>query len=158
MSPRARDHYLSTEVKTAAPQKLQWLLIEAALRSANRAREFWRQGDDEQATEAIVHAQSVLGQMLAAIDREGGGELAKHVSSVYEFIFRSLVKAGQRRDEQSLAEAIRVLEIERETWRQLCEKLSADHAASRPAAPFARFGAPVDVDETDYSGGFSFEA
>jgi flagellar protein FliS len=154
----ARDNYLSTEVKTAAPQKLQWLLIEAALRSANRTREFWRQGDDERATEAIVHAQSVLGRMLAAIDRDGGGELAERVSTVYEFIFRSLVKAGQHRDEQTLAEAIRVLEIERETWRQLCEKISADHAPPGPAAPFARFGAPVDPELTDIAGGFSLEA
>jgi flagellar protein FliS len=153
----ARDNYLTTEVKTASPQKLQWLLIEAALRSANRAGEFWRQGDDEQATEAIVHAQSVLGQMLAAIDRDSGGQLAKQVSTVYEFIFRSLVKAGQHRDERSLIEAVRILEIERDTWRQLCEKLTAEHAP-RPAAPFTRFGAPVEVDETDYSGGFSFEA
>jgi flagellar protein FliS len=154
----ARDNYLSTEVKTAAPQRLQWLLIEAALRSANRTREFWRQGDNERATEAIVHAQSVLGQMLAAIDRDSGGQLAKQVSTVYEFIFRSLVKAGQHRDEKSLTDAIRVLEVERETWRQLCEKLTANHAPPRPSAPFARFGAPVEVDETDFSGGFSFEA
>ncbi len=158
MPPFARDNYLSTVVKTAAPQKLQWLLIEAALRSANCAREFWRQGDNERATEAIVHAQSVLGQMLAAIDREGGGELASRVSTVYEFIFRSLVKAGHRRDEQSLGEAIRVLEIERETWRQLCAKIAADHAPRGPAAPYARFGAPVDYDATDSAGGFSFEA
>jgi flagellar secretion chaperone FliS len=158
MVPFARDSYLSTVVKTAAPQKLQWLLVEAALRSANRAGEFWRQGDNEQATEAIVHAQTVLGQMLAAIDRDGGGELAKQVSTVYEFIFRSLVKAGHRRDEQSLAEAIRVLEIERETWRQLCAKIAAERIPASPAAPYARFGAPVDDDATDFAGGFSFEA
>ena len=158
MVPFARDSYLSTVVKTAAPQKLQWLLIEAALRSANRAGEFWRQGDNEQATEAIVHAQTVLGQMLAAIDRDSGGQLAKQVSTVYEFIFRSLVKAGQHRDERSLAEAIRILEIERDTWRQLCEKIAANHAPPRPAAPYARFGAPVDDDATDFAGGFSFEA
>jgi flagellar protein FliS len=154
----ARDNYLSTVVKTAAPQKLQWLLVEAALRSANRAREFWRQDSNEAAMESIVHAQNVLGQMLAAIDREGGGELATRVSTVYEFIFRSLVKAGHQRDEQSLAEAVRVLEIERETWRQLCEKIAADRAPPGPAAPFARFGEPVDDDATGFSGGFSLEA
>jgi flagellar protein FliS len=106
-----------------------------------------------------VHAQTVLGQMLAAIDRDSGGQLAKQVSTVYEFIFRSLVKAGQHRDERSLIEAVRILEIERDTWRQLCEKLTADHAP-RPAAPFTRFGAPVEVDSPneDFAGGFSFEA
>ena len=72
MAFSARDTYLGTAVRTAAPQKLQWLLIEAALRSANRGREFWRQGRNDQAIEAIIHAQRVLGEMLAAIDRDAG--------------------------------------------------------------------------------------
>ena len=158
MSMPARNSYLVTEVKTATPQKLQWLLIEAALRSANRAGEFWRLGQDEEALAAIIHSQKVLGEMLAAIDREAGGELAHRVSSVYEYIFRSLVKAGHRHDEKSLQDAVRILKIERETWRQLCEKLTADHAPRGPAAPHARFGAPVDDDAMDFAGGFSLEA
>ena len=36
MTPSARENYLSTETLTAAPQKLQLLLVEAAIRSARR--------------------------------------------------------------------------------------------------------------------------
>jgi flagellar secretion chaperone FliS len=162
MASLAQDSYLATGVKTATPQKLQWLLIEAALRSANRARDQWRQGRDDLAIGAIAHAQSVVGQMLATIDRNAGGELASRVSSVYEFIFRSLVKAGHRRDEACLADAIRILEIERETWRQLCEKIAADQGANQapppPAAPHVPFGVSVDSDVNDFAGGFSLEA
>ncbi len=158
MNRAARDAYLVTEVKTAAPQKLQWLLIEAALRSAKRGRDFWQQGRDDLAIEALAHAQSVLGQMLAAIDRDAGGELAERVSTLYEFIFRSLVKAGQRHDEKGLADAIRVLEIERETWRRLCENFATEQAPPAPAAPHAPFGAPVYSEVGDFAGGFSLEA
>ena len=66
MPSTARDNYLSTQVKTAPPQKLQWLLVDAALGSANRAGEHWRQGRDDLAILALVHAQSVVGQMLAS--------------------------------------------------------------------------------------------
>lgn len=160
----ARDNYLATEVKTAAPQKLQWLLIEAALRSANRAAEYWRQGRDDMAIGRIVHAQGVLAAMLDAIDLKAGGELAQRVFGLYEFIFRLLVRAGQRHDETCLADAVRLLEIERETWRQLCAKIATDSAHIRPAAPFARFfadplpGHPADAEEADYCGGVSLEA
>ncbi len=154
----ARDNYLATEVKTAAPQKLQRLLIEAAIASANAAREFWRQGRDDLAIARIVHAQGILGQMLSAIDRKGGGELAQRVFGLYEFIFRLLVRAGHRHDETCLADAVRILEIERETWRQLCAKLAADQAHSRPAAPFLLRGAQRDAETGELAGGFSLEA
>jgi flagellar protein FliS len=158
MAMPARDNYLLTEVKTAAPQKLQWLLIEAAIRSANRAREFWRQGRDDLAIVRIAHAQGVLGEMLAAIDRDAGGELAQRVSGLYEFIFRLLVRAGHRHDETCLADAVRILEIERETWRQLCAKISADRIPGRPAAPQAGHAVIFDLQPIDVTEGFSLEA
>ena len=160
----ARDNYLATEVKTAAPQKLQWLLIEAAIRSANAAREYWRQGRDDLAIVRIAHAQGVLGEMLAAIDRDAGGKLAERVSGLYEFVFRLLVRAGHRHDETCLVDAVRILEIERETWRQLCARIAADHTPRGHAAPPLRHAPParraivLDFESGDVAEGFSLEA
>jgi flagellar secretion chaperone FliS len=159
MQSTARDHYLFTEVKTAAPQKLQLLLIEAALRLANRARQYWQQGRNDLAVGSLLHAQSMLSEMLASMDREAGGDLAKRVSAVYEFIFRRLVQASHRHDEKSLGDAIRILEIERETWRKVCDKLAAEAAS----ASFDRSeqGVPPPQGSTVpfcQPGGFSIEA
>ena len=159
--PSPRDNYRDTDVKTATPQKLQLMLIDAALRSANRARQHWHQGQDDLAVEAIVHAEAVVGEMLAAIDPETSGELGRKVSGIYEYIFRSLVRAAHHRDEKSLAAAIRVLEIERETWRQLCEKLTAENHPGPRAAGLSLFGgfplAPRDDLDVPSAGGFSLE-
>jgi len=156
-SSQARDQYLFTNVKTATPQKLQLLLIDAALQSANRAAEYWRQGRDDRAVAALVHAQSVLNEMLAAIDRSAG-QLAVRVSAVYDFIFHALVRASSQHDQRSLADAVRVLEVERETWRQVCQRSAADQLPPGPAAPHARFGAPLAADVSDFAGGLSLEA
>ncbi len=160
MSFSARENYLFTEVRTATPQKLQVMLIDAALRSANRALQQWHEGEEEAATKSLLHAQSVLGEMLAAIDPKVGGDLSKRVAAIYEFIFRSLVTAGYRRDEKSLADAIRVLEIERETWSQLCEQVAAETPPYRADAPESRVVPPMAFDREvpHYSGGFSVEA
>ena len=107
-----------------------------------------------------MNAQSVVAEMLASMDREAGGDLANRVSAVYEFIYRSLIKAGHRHDEKSLGDAIRVLEIERETWRQVCDKLAANspwstfHDAQRGVPP-PRGGDPELLSQP---GGFSVEA
>ena len=47
MQASAQSNYLETEVMTAPPQKLQLMLVEAAIRSAERARAMWREEDDE---------------------------------------------------------------------------------------------------------------
>ena len=126
MQATARDQYLFGEVKTAGPEKLQLLLVEGALRSANRARHYRQQGRNEAALQALLDAQAIVAYMLSAIDCKSGGDLPRRVSAVYEFIYRSLVKAGSRRDEAGLSDAVRILEIERQTWRQVCEKLAAN--------------------------------
>ncbi len=159
MQSMAQDAYLATEVTTAAPQKLQLLLIEAALRLANRARHFWKQDRNDLAIQALVHAQSMVAEMLGSMDCQAGGDLAKRVSAVYEFIFRSLVKAGQRHDEKSLDDAIRILEIERETWRQVCDKLATESRRGLLDEPQSGVPAPGvhDPDPLSRSGGFSIE-
>lgn len=116
--------------------------------------------------------------MLAVIDHGLGGDLARRVSALYEFVFRSLVKAGYRHDEESLGDAIRILEIERETWRQVCDKLATNApqatfhdvgaAGGLPSTLGAGRGVPPpghhvpmvdnDPDLLSQSGGFSIEA
>jgi len=125
MQSSASESYLVTEVMTATPQKLQLMLIEAAIRSAQRARQNWQAQEEEQAGEAILHAQQVVGEMIAALDQETDSELVKKVAAVYLFVFRSLMEANFRRDENKLDDALRVLEIERATWRQVCDKLGS---------------------------------
>ena len=113
---------------------------------------------DEEALAAIIHSQKVLGEMLAAIDRDAGGELANRVSSLYEFIFRSLVKAGHRRDENSLHDAVR---IPGDRTRDLAAIVREDRHGSRPARPrraLRPIRAPVANEAMDFAGGFSLEA
>ncbi|MEI8371718.1 MAG: flagellar export chaperone FliS [Planctomycetota bacterium] len=160
MFSTARENYLNTDVRTATPQRLQLMLIEAALRSAERGRQQWQEKQDDWAIGSIVHAQNVMGELLAGIDRTTAGELGERVSAVYEFILRSLIEAGHHHNEKSLADAIRLLELERETWRQVCEKITTEShperaAGSLPAAP--HFFASDDFNTQDV-GGFSIDA
>jgi flagellar secretion chaperone FliS len=160
MEPSASDSYLSTEVLTATPQKLQLMLLDAAIRFAERARHFWSQAQDDDAAVALNRAQSFVNELVAGLNYEDGGELVRRMAAIYLFIFRNLMEANSGHDEQKLAEAIRVLNIERETWRQVCEKCPAASAPARSAfaPPHYDLGpAFPDADGTPTSG-FSLEA
>ena len=161
MDHSARNEYLQQEVMTASPQKLQLMLIEAAIRSSEKARECWRNDDVAGGCEALIHAQSCIGELLGGLNSDDGGELVRRLAGLYMFIFRCLVDANQQRDEKPLAEALRVLAMERDTWRQVCRQHQGDGSAERqpptPAPPPAPLTTP-DLTSLDASGGLSLEA
>ncbi len=133
MAIPARDNYLTTEVFTAPPQRLHLMLLDAAVRFVQRASGCFQDGQRQQATDAIVHAEEVLGELLAGLNRDLGGDLAVKTAAVYAFVFRSLIEASANRDHRKLDDALRVLAIERETWRQLCDLLAAEAPVAKGA-------------------------
>jgi flagellar protein FliS len=160
MQSSASDNYLSAEVQSATPQKLRLLLIETSLRLANRTLQFRSEGCHDRALDALIQAQEIVSQILGSLDHGAGGELVQRVSSVYEFIYRSLVHAGYRRDEKSLHDAIRILEIERRTWRELCDKIAVEAPHEEGLDPARGASMPPIAADEWYSmpGGFSIEA
>jgi hypothetical protein len=88
--------------------------------------------------------------------------LVKQVASLYSFVCRTLMEAAFHRDDARLAEVLRILEIERETWRQVCADLAATQSG-RSDQPYATPSPiPPGILETRPTEGersqFSFEA
>jgi flagellar secretion chaperone FliS len=125
MVPTGND-YLATEVMTAAPQKLQLMLIEGALRVAGQARQFLADQQREAASRALIRSQSILAELLSGLDHRTADESVRRVAGVYLFIYRSLIAANLEQSEARLGDALRVLEIERDTWRMVCERLGSE--------------------------------
>ncbi|MDR2115575.1 MAG: flagellar export chaperone FliS [Planctomycetaceae bacterium] len=124
MQPRQsiRHNYLQAEVHTATPQKLQLLLVEAAIKNIHRTKQFWKDQKYDDGIESLSRAQDIIAEILCSLDREGSPDIAKKLASIYLFIFRRLAESGMSHDEQKLDDALRVLNSERETWRLVCEK------------------------------------
>jgi flagellar protein FliS len=154
MPASARNHYLETEVLTASPQKLHLLLIEAAMRFVERARRHWRDGNREKAFQSLILAQDAVTKMLKGLNLQDPSPLVQQITSVYNFIFRTLVDANRRHDERKLDEALRVLSIERETWRLVCQQ------NVEPPPPREGHGVPLPFSQgfRSASGSFSREA
>ena len=118
----ARQNYLQAEVQTATPQKLQLMLIEAAIKNVHRTKKAWGEERFEAGFDSLTLAQDIVAEILSSVDKEGSPELASKIASIYVFIFRCLSEGGMTHDQQKLDDALRVLNSERETWRLVCEK------------------------------------
>ncbi len=168
MDGSVRNQYLSTEVMTATPQKLQLMVVEAAIRSCEKARRHWREDAPDEACEALIHAQACMGELLGSLNRDADAALVGKMASVYLFVFQRLIDANTRHDEATLDEALRVLHMERDTWRQVCEKFGARadtdearfDASEEIACPLPVADVPADTGSLDVlpAGGFSLEA
>jgi len=125
MQPSARDSYLVTEAMTATPQKLQLMLIDGAIRFAQIARQHYRASRHEEAGEAIIRCQEIVTELVCGLNPTDHPELVRKVRGVYMFVFRTLTAAHVHNDDDQLAKALKILEIERDTWREVCQRFSA---------------------------------
>jgi flagellar secretion chaperone FliS len=159
MSPAANDEYLTTEVMTASPQKLQLMLIDAAIRAANRAQSLWTRERTYEVSRAIRHCQSIVAQILAGLAPNHESPLVQRIIPVYEFLHRTLLAAYTQQDRNKLANVIEVLEVERETWQQVCEQLDLRFDAAQPelTGPHADMAAAAES-QAEFATGISFEA
>ena len=120
-----RQNYTQADVFSATPQKLQLLLVEAAMKNILKTKKHWEEGNIAEGFETITLAQDIVAEILCSLDVENNPEIAKKLASIYVFIFRRLTEAGMAQDQEKLNDAYRVLCSERETWRQVCEKFGS---------------------------------
>lgn len=167
MQPSARDVYLETQVLTAPPQKLRLMLIEGAIRFVKQTDELWSAERYDEALESLIRAREIIGELMSSLSPEKS-PLARQILPLYVFVFRTLTEAQLEKSRQKLADALRVLDEERETWRQVCEKLAgetdlapppveeitaASITADKTPAPAPAAAAPLSFDSSKLDGG-----
>lgn len=132
----AQQHsqYLESKVLTAPPHRLHLMLIEGAIRFGRQAETELAAGNNVAASGHMMRVLDIVGEMLAGI-RANQGELNDKLAAVYWFIFRRVSEATMEQDAAALAEVLRLLEFERETWQLVCEKFGATSNSVASAPP-----------------------
>jgi flagellar protein FliS len=130
MTRTAQDAYLQSRITSAPPQQLHLMLLDGALRFGRQAAAALESGDHQAAAAPLLRVIDILGELVAG-SRAARSELGDRLAKLYWFLFQSVTRAKINGDSALLAEALRLVEYERDTWRMVCDK--ADSPA-RPAA------------------------
>lgn len=111
---------VESRVASANPHQLISLLFEGAGTAIRTARLHLEKGNLGEKGRSISRALDIVNQgLLAALDREKGGEIADNLALVYDYIARSLLQANLHNDLAKLDEAGRLLDELGSAWRAM---------------------------------------
>lgn len=126
--------YLEAQVMTAGPHRLHLLVVDGAIRFARRAQEALEHQRWEELDAALSRSRDCMTELIGGLDAERSPDLTDRLKSLFAFVYRNLVLADLERNPVRLRDALRILEIHRETWLELGEQLAREQAA-REAVP-----------------------
>lgn len=113
------DQYRKNAVGGASPLQLVVMLYDGALRSMEAGKQAIASQDLFRQNEQLQKAQRIVSELMASLDMDRGGEVAKNLLSLYTFVYNRLVDANIEDRPEYVDEAIVVMSGLRESWVQL---------------------------------------
>ncbi len=122
MQQRWQNAYIENMVKTASPAKLIELLYMKAIDVLKEAEELIKEKKYVEANEKIKRAQDIVVELNLSLDIEKGGQIAKNLRALYNYLFQRLIEGNVKKDINALKEVRGFLEDLLETWREVMKR------------------------------------
>lgn len=115
----ANNAYMNNQVMTASRTKLVVMLYDGAIRNLKLAKLAIDEKNIEKTNTCVIKAQRILGEFMSTLDLEQGGDIAKNLMSLYDYMYRRTIRANIDKDQGILDEVIGYLEELRDAWSQI---------------------------------------
>jgi flagellar protein FliS len=126
---------LETGVTSASPHKLIVMLYDGALAAIMTAITQMKAGNVEEKGKAISKAIRIIDDGLrASLDKEVGGDIARNLDALYDYMSRRLLEANLKNDPAMLDEVRGLLADLRDTWNQIGAPAAPANNHTQPAA------------------------
>jgi flagellar protein FliS len=126
--------YLEAEVMSRPKQWLVPLLYEHLLANLKRASVQIEACDFEGKAASLNKASAIVFELLASLDYEKGGELAKRLAALYAYFASEISAVGRSLDVARLARLIEMIAGLHESWVQAAAATSRPPGAAEQVA------------------------
>ena len=133
MNARERGNaYKETQIKTANQIRLIVMLYDGAIRHLNLALDALgaKHRRFDEVNNHIIAAQDILSELMASLDFDKGGVLAKNLFSLYSFMNRRLLDGNLKKDPAPLVEVKKMLGDLREAWDEISTRKGLEEKAT----------------------------
>ncbi len=121
--------YKQTSVKTASKEQILLMLYQAAIKNCKKAIEAIERKDLAEKGQFIGKLQDIVIELNSSLDFEVGGDVAKELSSLYDFMLHSSTQANIKIDKEPLVGVLDVLTTLYEGWQQAVKQLRQEAKA-----------------------------
>ena len=114
-------------VETADPHTLIQMLINGAIERINTAKLCMEQEKIAQKGENISKAISIIDGLKASLDMKTGGEIAKNLADLYDYMQRQLLQANLQNEAANLDEVLNLMNEIRSGWMAIPQDVRNSH-------------------------------
>ncbi len=111
--------YEQTQVVTSSGVQVIVLLYDGAIQSIEIARREMQAKNVREKARHLGRAIAIIGELNSVLDYEQGGDIARSLRRLYDYILSELVEANARNNEKKLDAPLRCLSTLREAWREV---------------------------------------
>jgi flagellar protein FliS len=124
-------HYQQTHIMTSSGPQIVVLLYDAAIQSIELARRGIETDNLQDKGRFLGRAISIVGELNSVLNFEQGGEIARSLHRLYDYILTELVTANARNHARHLDGPLTCLTTLREGWREVAAQHQAPLALGR---------------------------
>lgn len=117
MATNAAAAYKDNRILTATPAELTLMLYEGAIKFCNIALMAMGKGDIPKANNNIIKAEKIIAEFMATLDFNY--PVANDFNLIYDYIYRRLIEANIKKDEEILTEALEYIREMRDLWKEV---------------------------------------
>ena len=117
-----QNAYKKASVNTLDQNKLIIMLYDGAIKNANFAVQYMESGEIEKVHDSLIKTKNIVTELLATLNMEQGGEIAKNLKSLYIYMFSQLIEANMEKKTEPVLTVIDLLKELRGAWVQIKEK------------------------------------
>jgi flagellar protein FliS len=117
-----QNAYKKASVNTLDQNKLIIMLYDGAIKNASFAVEHMKSGEIEKVHNCLIKAKNIVTELMATLNMEKGGDVAKNLQSLYSYMFSQLIEANMEKKTQPILVVIDLLKELRVAWVEINKK------------------------------------
>ncbi len=120
--------YKKTSVKTASKEQILLMLYQAAIKNCKLAMSAIEKKEIANKGIYIGKLQDIIIELANSLDHEIGGDVAKELEALYDYILHSTTQANIKIDNGPLEGVLKVLNTLYDGWREAVKNVKVQNA------------------------------
>jgi len=121
-----QNAYKKASDNTLDQTKLIIMLYDGAIKNASFAVEHMKSGQIEKVHECLIKTKNIVTELMATLNMDRGGDIAKNLQSLYSYMFSQLIEANMNKKTEPVVIVIDLLKELRAAWTQINSKKKND--------------------------------